>query len=82
MELNPRGWRPEWGSAPHAGLACSGCKVFGSMGEHPELASRLYPERRSTLNFRDGRDNLTPHLPPMTPKNPGKWGVAGCSVAK
>jgi len=34
------------------------------------------------LNCRVGRDILIPHPPPMAPKNPGKWGVAGCSVAK
>jgi 2-keto-4-pentenoate hydratase/2-oxohepta-3-ene-1,7-dioic acid hydratase in catechol pathway len=31
---------------------------FGSVGGHPELASRQHPERGTTLKIHDGRDNL------------------------
>jgi len=31
---------------------------FGSVGGHPELASRQHPGRRTTLKIHDGRDNL------------------------
>jgi len=31
---------------------------FGSVGGHPELASRQHPGRGTTLKIHDGRDNL------------------------
>jgi len=33
---------------------------FGSVGGHPELASRQHPGRGTTLKIHDGRDNLQP----------------------